>query len=92
MSKLKLVVALLALGILVGCTDSPAKSPEVSDSIRKALDQASFKDVSVAQNRDKGVVTDEQWIWLNALRLAGAETYVWKPQDWQDGTVLEALR
>src|ERR1700677_527750 len=57
MSKLKLSIALLALGILVGCTDSPAKSPEVSDSIRKALDQASFKDVSVAQDRDKGVVT-----------------------------------
>jgi hyperosmotically inducible periplasmic protein len=60
MSKLKLSAALLALfalGILAGCTDSPAKSPEVSDSIRKALDQASFKNISVSQDRDKGVVT-----------------------------------
>lgn len=60
MSKLKLSAALLALfalGILAGCTESPAKSPDVADSIRKALDQASFKDVSVSQDRDKGVVT-----------------------------------
>jgi osmotically-inducible protein OsmY len=32
------------------------KSPDVSDSIRKSLDQAGFKDVSVSQDRDKGVV------------------------------------
>jgi hyperosmotically inducible protein len=29
----------------------------VSDSIRKSLDQAGFKDVSVSQDRDKGIVT-----------------------------------
>ena len=34
-----------------------AKSPDVSDSIRKSLDQAGFKNVSVSQDRDKGVVT-----------------------------------
>jgi osmotically-inducible protein OsmY len=50
------IVSLLAVGILAGCSGT-AKSPEVSDSIRKSLDQAGFKDVSVSQDRTKGVVT-----------------------------------
>ena len=29
----------------------------MTDSIRKSLDQAGYKDVSVSQDRDKGVVT-----------------------------------
>ena len=50
-------LALLFVGILVGCSQTPPKSPDVSDAIRKSLDQAGFKDVSVAQDREKGVVT-----------------------------------
>ena len=50
------VLALLALGTMVGCKPS-TKSPDVSDSIRKSLDQAGLKDVSVIQDRDKGIVT-----------------------------------
>jgi hyperosmotically inducible periplasmic protein len=60
MKKLRLSVAtlaLLALGILAGCSQTSTKSPEVSDSIRKSLDQAGLKNVSVSQDRDKGVVT-----------------------------------
>jgi len=33
------------------------KSPDVAGNIRKSLDQAGFKDVSVSQDREKGVVT-----------------------------------
>jgi hyperosmotically inducible protein len=33
------------------------KSPDVSDNLRKSLDQAGLKSVSVTQDRDKGVVT-----------------------------------
>jgi hyperosmotically inducible protein len=50
-------LTLLAAGILAGCSTTTAKSPDVSDSIRKSLDQAGFKDVSVSEDRDKGVVT-----------------------------------
>lgn len=50
------MLALLALGILAGCSGTTA-SPEVSDSIRKSLDQAGLQNVSVAQDRDKGIVT-----------------------------------
>jgi hyperosmotically inducible protein len=51
------VVALLAAGALAGCSGTAAKSPDVSDNIRKSLDQAGFKDVSISQDRDKGIVT-----------------------------------
>jgi len=60
MKKLRLSVAMLAVlavGILTGCSETSTKSPDVSDSIRKSLDQAGFKDVTVGQDRDKGVVT-----------------------------------
>ena len=51
------LLTLLAVGSLMGCSGASKKSPEVSDRIRKSLDQADFKDVSVTQDRDKGVVT-----------------------------------
>jgi hyperosmotically inducible periplasmic protein len=50
---------LLAVGTLAGCSSDPAKSPDVSDNIRKSLDQAGLKDVKVSQDREKGVVTLE---------------------------------
>ena len=59
MKTLRLSVTMLALfaaGILVGCSGTSA-SPDVSGSIRKSLDQANLKDVSISQDRDKGVVT-----------------------------------
>jgi len=59
MKKLALAAAvftLLTVGMLVGCSSTTA-SPEVSDGIRKSLDQGGFKDVTVSQDRDKGVVT-----------------------------------
>ncbi len=50
-------LALLAAGILAGCSQTSMKSPDVSASIRTSLDQAGLKDVSVSQDREKGVVT-----------------------------------
>jgi osmotically-inducible protein OsmY len=46
----------LVLVLLAGSSETP-KSPDVTDSVRKSLDQAGYKDVSVSQDRDKGVVT-----------------------------------
>ena len=54
---LVILLTLLAIGTVVGCSMFSAKSPNVSDSIRKSLDQAGLKDVSVSQDRDKGIVT-----------------------------------
>src|ERR1035437_10557468 len=50
-------VTLMILGVLLGCDKMATQSPDFSDSIRKSLDQAGLKDVSVSQDRDKGVVT-----------------------------------
>lgn len=60
MKTLKLCLTLLPLivaGMLVGCSHKSAKSPDVSDNIRQSLDQANLKDVSISQDRDKGIVT-----------------------------------
>ena len=60
MKKLILSVAMLAflvVGVLAGCSGTAVKSPDVADNIRKSLAQAGFKDVTVSQDRDKGIVT-----------------------------------
>jgi len=51
------LLVLLVVGALVGCSNTSTKSPDVADNIRKSLDQANLKNVSVSQDRDKGVVT-----------------------------------
>ena len=59
MKTIKLLLALLTLlafGTMLGCSSASA-SPDVSDGIRKSLDQAGLKNVSVSQDRDKGIVT-----------------------------------
>jgi hyperosmotically inducible periplasmic protein len=60
MEKIRLSVAtltLLAVGTLASCSGTPAKSPDVSDGLRKSLDLAGLKDVSISQDRYKGIVT-----------------------------------
>jgi hyperosmotically inducible protein len=60
MKKIRLSVAMLTLltaGILAGCATTDAKSPDVTNSIRTSLDEAGLKDVSISQDRDKGIVT-----------------------------------
>jgi hyperosmotically inducible periplasmic protein len=52
----KSAAAIAVIGLMAGCAHT-TKSPDVSESIRKALDQAGLKTVSVSQDRDKGVVT-----------------------------------
>lgn len=53
---LAMATGVLALGI-TGCSTTVTKSPDVADNIHKALTDAGLKDVSVKQDRDKGVVT-----------------------------------
>jgi osmotically-inducible protein OsmY len=51
------MLALCAVASFVACSGASTKSPEVTSNIRKSLDEAGLKDVAVAQDRDKGVVT-----------------------------------
>jgi hyperosmotically inducible protein len=55
---LNLTFCILTLGCIgSGCSTSETKSPDVADKVRSDLSQANFKDVSVSQDRDKGVIT-----------------------------------
>jgi hyperosmotically inducible protein len=50
------LLAMIAVVALTGCSNT-TKSPAITSAVRKALDQAGLKQVSVEQDRDKGVVT-----------------------------------
>ena len=53
MKALKLMAAIFMFSlVLAGCSSTP-KSPDVSDSVRKSLEQAGYRDVSVTQDREK---------------------------------------
>jgi len=56
-ARVFIVVSVFVLVVgLAGCAKEN-KSPDVSVDIRTALDGAGLKDVSISQDRDKGVVT-----------------------------------
>jgi osmotically-inducible protein OsmY len=55
LSKLASALVLVFLTV-AGCSRPSTKSPDVSSAVRQSLEQAGFKDVSVDQDRDKGVV------------------------------------
>jgi len=44
-------------GAISGCRTTASLSPDVSGDVRKSLDQAGLKNVSVKDDRDKGIVT-----------------------------------
>ncbi len=56
-SSLLRLLTLAAVTSLIGCSGGVTKSPDVTDAVRKALDQANLHDVKVSQDRDKGAVT-----------------------------------
>jgi hyperosmotically inducible periplasmic protein len=51
------LLGIFTVGSIWGCSSAPTKSADVASPIRQSLDQAGLKDVSVSQDRDKGVVT-----------------------------------
>jgi len=52
-----LILALAVAGAMAGCSSETTKTADVTDSVRASLDRAGYKDVSVKQDREKGVVT-----------------------------------
>jgi len=46
----------IAIAATLACSNQ-SKAPDVANDVRHALDQAGLNDVSVSQDRDKGVVT-----------------------------------
>lgn len=65
-----------------------------------AADGKGFPDLVLVRDRviyaelksTRGVLSNEQVDWSGALIGAGAEYYVWRPSDWQDGTIERTLR
>jgi osmotically-inducible protein OsmY len=51
------LAALLLLSVAIGCTSNKANTPDVKDQVSKALANAGYKDVKVATNNDKQLVT-----------------------------------
>ena len=51
------LLTLFAAGTFSGCSSTATQSADVAEPIRQSLTQAGLKDVSVSQDRDKGVVT-----------------------------------
>jgi osmotically-inducible protein OsmY len=54
---MKLLCLSLVVGMLTGCSGTSTKSPAVVEGISQSLDHPRWADVSVKQDRDKGVVT-----------------------------------
>src|SRR6187399_1195589 len=67
-----LVAPVLLAGLLTGCSPKPVASPDVKDSVKSALDSRGFKDVSVDQDRTKGVVTLKGKVSSEADKTAAA--------------------
>src|SRR6185437_6957724 len=58
--RVKSLMATLAAFLLclaIGCTSNKANTPDVKDQVSKALANAGYKDVKVAANNDKQLVT-----------------------------------
>ena len=62
-------------------------------------DGAGFPDLVLVKDRviyvelkkELGKLTDVQDIWMSRLNHAGADTYVWRPSHWMNGTIEKVL-
>jgi len=58
--RVKTIMATLAallLSVAIGCSSEKASTPDVKDQVAKALGNAGYKDLKVAVNNDKQLVT-----------------------------------
>ena len=56
LKHISIVLVTIAIAAALACSDR-SKAPDVASDIRHALEQAGLNDVSVSQDRDKGLVT-----------------------------------
>src|SRR5260370_39541314 len=57
LKSVSIFLMVFVISVASGCTNHSTKAPDVTASIRKALDQAGLKDVSVSKDRDKNLIT-----------------------------------
>lgn len=41
---------------------------------------------------ERGQLTEAQLLWYSALTACNVEAYVWRPEDWKDGTIESILK
>ncbi len=63
------LLAVVAIGTLAGCSSGSTRAADVSGAIGTSLDQAGLKNVSVTEDRVKGVVTLGGHVGANAEKL-----------------------
>ncbi len=51
------LVAVMAIGITIGCSRQRANTPAAKDNVEQALKAQGMNDINVDEDRDKGVVT-----------------------------------
>ncbi len=65
-----------------------------------SYDGAGYPDLTLVRDRvvfaeikvDRGRLRPEQVVWLDVLREAGQEAYIWRMSDWMDGSIENVLR
>jgi hyperosmotically inducible protein len=55
--RLTAAFAALLLALSIGCASHRANTPSEKKAVANALDQAGYKNISVSEDRDKGVIT-----------------------------------
>ena len=101
MSETELLRLVLDLAELLGWTRAHFRPALTKHGWRTPVqaDGAGFPDLVLVRERvlfvelkaTRGRLSQEQAHWINALRRAGADVFVWRPDDW-DAIVVELQR
>jgi hyperosmotically inducible periplasmic protein len=57
MRMIAAVAAVTWMIVMLGCSSQRANTPSYKDAVKQSLDSGGFKDVTVSEDRDKGVIT-----------------------------------
>ncbi len=57
LNSVSIFLTVFVISVASGCTNHSTKAPDVTASIRQALDQAGLKDVSESQDRNKNLIS-----------------------------------
>jgi len=67
------VMAVLLFCLGVGCSNKEANNPSLKDNVKKSLEQADLKDVTVSEDRDKNLITLGGTVHSNDAKARAAE-------------------
>ena len=80
-------LAKLRLWMVYHTYDSRRSEPGFPDLVLVRNGRLVFVELKAASGR----VTPAQRCWLDALKRAHREVYIWRPRDWQSGWIEEVL-